>query len=144
VHAQDPDLQAQVVGFIRVQDQQIRSAKWCDVNTVVVEAILAFVHESKRDCIYVAEIAKAAEAILAKRDDDLKLQPRAIGARLAALGLITEPRDAKGIRLTLSAGISRQVHELAASLSVPLPSGGVVKRCAQCGKMKLHAKGVVI
>jgi hypothetical protein len=128
---EDPDLQAQVPDFLRTQDNELRSAAWLDLNVVLIEAILAYVHEAKEHSVYVAEIAKAAEVILNARGENRRLEPRAIGPRLGALGLMTEPRDRNGIRLILSGEVSRRVHELARSFSVPL-NQDIVKRCILC------------
>jgi len=127
----DPDLQAQVPELLRNQDREIRSAAWLDLNVVIVEAILAFLHEAREDSVYVAEITRTAEAILSRRGENRELEPRAVGARLGVLGLITEPRDSKGIRLVLTGGVSRRVHELAYSLSVPSIHHGA-RRCPVC------------
>jgi hypothetical protein len=127
----DPDLQAQVLEFLRAQDQETRSAGWLDLNVVIVEAILAFVHEAKEDSVYVAEITKAAETILRGRGENRNLEARAIGPRLRPLGLITEPRDRNGIRLVLTGEVSRRAHELAHSFSVPSIQDGL-KRCDRC------------
>ena len=127
----DPELQAQVPEFLRIQDKEVRSAAWLNLNNVIIEAILASVHESKTDSVYVAEIAEAAETILNARGENRKLEPRAIGARLGALGLITEPRDRNGIRLILSGEVSRRLHELARSFSVPSNQNSL-KGCDLC------------
>ncbi len=127
----DPDLQAQVPEFLRTQDKEIRSAAWLDINTVIIETLLAFIHEGKQDHIYVGEIAASVEEILSRRGENRELKPRAIGGRLGPLGLITEPRDGKGFRLVLTGEVSRHVHELAYNLSVPSIQGGA-KRCQHC------------
>jgi hypothetical protein len=128
---EDPQLPEQVLGLLRVQDKELRSAAWLDLNTVITEAVLAFVHEGKEESVYVAEIAEAAEAILSGRGEKRELEPRAIGARLRALGLVTEERDGHGIRLILSGKVSRRVHELAHSFSVPSIQDAL-KRCEGC------------
>ena len=127
----DPDLQTQIPQFLLVQDKEIRSAAWLEINTVIVEALLAFIHEGKQDCIYVGELTEAAETILAGRGENRKLEPRAIGARLRVLGLITEPRDSRGVRLVLTGEVSGRVHELAFNFSVPSILQGA-KRCQHC------------
>jgi hypothetical protein len=86
----DPHLQAQVLEFLRTQDKEIRSAAWLDLNVVIVEAILAFVHEGKENSVYVAETAEAAEMIFQGRGEPRKLEPRAVGERLGPLGLSTD------------------------------------------------------
>jgi hypothetical protein len=127
----DPDLQAQVLELLRKQDQETRSAAWLDIDTVIIEAVLASIHEGKQNCIYVGEIAKAAEAILWGRQESRKLAPREIGTRLRLLELDTEPRNSQGVRLLLTADLSRRVHELAYQLSVPSVENGSV-RCSHC------------
>jgi hypothetical protein len=127
----DPDLQAQVPELLRTQDQETRSAAWLDINTVIIEAILASIHAGKQDCIYLGEIAKAAETILWGREEDRKLAAREIGTRLRLLELVTEPRNSKGIRLLLTTELSRRIHELAYKFSVPSIENSA-KRCLHC------------
>jgi hypothetical protein len=128
----DPDLQAQVPEFLRIQNKELRSAAWLELRTVIIEAILAYLHEAKQDCIYVREIANAAEAILAGRGESRKVEPREVGPRLHSLGLITEERNSKGIRLVLTSDVSRRVHQLARDFSVPSIQNGA-RRCPLCG-----------
>jgi hypothetical protein len=132
----DPDLQAQVPEFLRFQDKEMRSAAWLELNTVIIEALLAFVHEAKADSIYVAEVAKAAEVILESRGEHQELEPRAIGPKLRTLGLNTEPRDREGIRLILTREVFRRVHELAYFYSVPSVHDGSM-RCDFCREGRL-------
>jgi hypothetical protein len=127
----DRDLQAQVFELLRVQDKEARSAAWLDLNVVIVEAILAFLHEAKQNCVFVGEITNAAEAILAGRGESRKVEPREVGPRLHSLGLITEERNSKGIRLVLTRDVSRRVHQLARDFSVPSIQDGE-KRCPHC------------
>ena len=127
----DPDLQTQVLELLRVQDREVRSAAWLDLNVVIVEAILGLEHEGKQDSLYVGEITEAAETILITRGENRKLEPRAVGARLGLLDLITEPRDSQGIRLLLTPDISRHVHQLASDFFVPSIQGGRM-RCQFC------------
>ena len=127
----DPDLQAQVPDLLRTQDKETRSEAWLDINTIIIETVLASIHEGKQDCIYVGEIAKAAETILWGREESRKLAAREIGTRLRLLELVTEPRNSKGIRLLLTAELSRRIHELAYKFSVPSIESGT-KRCLHC------------
>jgi len=127
----DPDLQAQVPKFLRTQDKEIRSAAWLDINIVITEALLESIHERKQDCIYLGKIAEAVEAILWGRGETRTLAPQEIGTRLRLLGMVTEPRNSKGVRLVLTAELSRHVHELARNLSVPSIQDGAI-RCQHC------------
>jgi hypothetical protein len=127
----DPQLQTQAVALFRAHDRKIRSAAWIDLNFVLIETLLAFVHAAEEDCVYVGQITKAAEVILSHRGENRTLEPREVGPRLDALGLITEMRNSKGIRLILTGEVSRRVHELAHMFSVPLITKGS-KSCKQC------------
>ena len=89
-------------------------------------------HEAKESSVYVGEIASAVEAILEGRGENRKVEPREVGPRLGLLGLVTEERNAKGIRLVLTEEVSRRVHEVAYDFSVPSIQHGR-KRCPHCG-----------
>ena len=127
----DPDLQAQIPELLRAQDQDIRSAAWFDIDTVIIETVLAAIHEGKRKCIYVGKVAKGAEAILWGRGEKRELSARETGTKLRLLGLVPEPRDKKGIRLLLRTELSCRTHELAWNLRVPSILDGA-ERCPLC------------
>ena len=124
----DPDLQAQIPELLRAQDQDIRSATWLDIDTVIIETVLAAIHEGRK-CIYVGEVTKGAEAILWGRGENQELSPKETGTRLRLLRLVPEPRNKKGIRLRLTTELSRRTHELACNLMVPSILDGA-QRCS--------------
>lgn len=127
----DPELQQKVVHVLSTQDAEIRSERWTDLNTVVVESILAACHEACRQHLYMGEIAETVEVILTGRGENRKVSAREVGKRIRLLGLVPEPRDSKGFRLRLSQFVRRRVHELAYSLAAPTIEAGLI-RCADC------------
>jgi hypothetical protein len=127
----DPELQQEVIQFLAAQDGEIRSERWTDLNTIVVESILARCHETGRQHLYVGEIAIDAMAFLYSRGERHQVEAREVGERLRVLGLFTEPRDSKGFRLCLSPLVRRRVHELAHSLAGPMIGSGTIS-CPDC------------
>jgi hypothetical protein len=136
----DTELQQQVIRLLTPQDAEIQSERWTELNTVVIEALLAACHEAKKRVLYVAEIAEAAEVILMGRGENRTVGAREVGARLRLLGLATEPRDSRGFRLCLTEVIRRRVHELAHALTVPTLEDGVV-RCVHCKPCEQTSEG---
>lgn len=127
----DADLQQKVIRLLAVQDADIRSERWSDVTTVVVEALLAACHEEGKTHIYIGELAELVEVILGGRGENRKVSAREVGQRIKPLGLVTEPRDSKGFKLRLTQIVRRRVHNLAHSLDAPTIDDGIV-RCADC------------
>ncbi len=115
----DEDLQAETVHLLAAREADIQASKWTDLNVTIVEAILGFIHEGKETCIYVGDIAKAAEAILLGRGERRQVEAREVGDKLRDLDLKTEPRDSRGFKLLLTEAIRRHVHELARDFDAP-------------------------
>jgi hypothetical protein len=109
----------------------MRPARWGDIDTVVIEALLFYCHERKNDGIYVGEVTEIAQKILAGRGESVLLNARKVGGTLRLLGLRIEPRDSRGYMLLLTQARCRQVHELARGYDVPTMQDGVV-RCKYC------------
>lgn len=127
----DATLQGETVELLRGQDACIRSDKWTKPDIVIIEAILAFIHEGKMDCVYMGQIGEAAETILAGRGEYRKFDPKEVAARVRLFGLVTEPRNSKGVRLLFTQGVCRRVHELARDYDVPSVSNAHDK-CKYC------------
>ena len=127
----DPDLQAELINLLQEQDTEIRAARWTDLDTVVIEAVLFYCHEAARGFVYVGEIARTVETILQERGESMVMEPGLVGKRLRSLRLMTEPRDSKGVRLLLTNAVRCLVHELARDYEVaPIQDG--VERCQHC------------
>jgi hypothetical protein len=126
----DTDLQQELVHVLSAHDAEIRSERWTDVNTILVEVILAGCHEADRQHLYIGEIAKDVRALLEDRGERRQVEPREVGERLRGAGLIAE-RVSKGFRLRLSQVVRRRVHELAYSIDAPTIEAGAVS-CPDC------------
>lgn len=127
----DADLQEEAINLLQARDAQIRSEKWVEITTVIIEALLALIHEGKSRSVYVGDIAEAASVILAGRGDKRELEDRGVGGKLRLLHFTIEPRDSHGFKLLLTPPVSRRVHDLARDFDVPSIADGV-KRCEYC------------
>jgi hypothetical protein len=115
----DEVLQAELFELLAEENSEIKAANWVDLNTVIIEAILVHCREAKNDSVYVGAIAAMAQQILHGRDENRKIDPGEAGRRIKALGFSTLPRDAQGIRLSLTNEACVRVHDLAHQFEVP-------------------------
>jgi hypothetical protein len=120
----DPDLQAEIFELLRDQDADIRSARWIDPSVIAVESLLVACNESLGELVYISELAKLAEATLRGRGEEATIDPGVFGKRLKHLGFVTEPRDAKGVRLRLTEEVRNRAIALARDLGAPESENG--------------------
>ncbi len=114
----DPSLQRCVLMMLEAQDQDAR-VRWTDsIPTVEIEAALFLSHEGARRQALIGEIATIANGILKGREENIILDPRAVGHHLRALGLFSQRlgRAGRGIRFTNE--VRRKIHELAQAYDV--------------------------
>lgn len=119
------DLQTELTELLRDEDNEIKSARWVDLNTVIVESILVFCHEGKMETAYVREIAEMATKILEGRGVSREIDPGEVGRRLKTSGFSTEPRDARGVKLRLTNDVCVRAHDLAHEFDAPGAGNGV-------------------
>jgi hypothetical protein len=114
-----PAFQSRIASVLQEQDEEIRSDRTAEPESIVIEAVLFFCHQAKKDSVRVGDVAKAANAILAGRGETIQLQPRAVGQQLKALGLRTRRLGKSGRGLLLDHKLRRDVHRLARDYEVP-------------------------
>jgi len=127
----DAEFCVEAISALKTQHAAMRCNRWTDIDVVLIEALLFFLHEGIKEAVYVGEVGSAAESIFTGRGERLQLAPKNVAARLRDLGLKTEDRDKRGYRFLLTQAFSRQVHELALALDVPSIQDGQ-HRCEQC------------
>ncbi len=131
----DPELQQKVIRLLKTQDDQNRSERWVDMNTVMVETLLEACHAAGTKCLYVGEIAERVEIILNVRGENREVTAREVGDRLRQLGLKIEPRNMKGYKLLLNQTLRLRVHELARVFDAPtIEADGI--GCVDCRNRK--------
>jgi hypothetical protein len=126
----DPELAAGVVPLLKERDEYIRGQRDRELETVVIEAILAVFHEKEKDRVQVKEIAALANSILRSRGEFIEYSPEEVGHRLDILGL-QRTRTSGGMCLVLNSDMRRFVHRLARTYDVP-SIANVVPGCPDC------------
>lgn len=121
---EDADLQADVLELLKDEDIYIRSAKWVDFTTVVIESLVFARRQWAGEKKYVGDLAEVAHEIWKGRGVNTAVDPGAYGKRLQLLGFASEPRDAKGVRLHLTDDVCKRVEQLARDFSVPAVEDG--------------------
>ena len=143
-------VQAGIRRLFQHREYNLREGRWTDLTCVVIEALLAQCHDpwlldespnnlSSKD-VYVNEIAKASEVILKGRGAPAELEPRAIGGILNRLKLY-RTRDARGQRIVLNIGLSREIHFLAQNYQIesvrnPFPRCQLCREISEANKRK--------
>ena len=130
------ELQSRVVALLEEQDEDARVRRTTSFEAVVVEAALVFCHDKKqRDWAYVGEFTTIANAILEGRGEQIKLEPRAVGDILRAIGLFTRRLGRAGRGVLLVNEIRRRIHEFAWRFGVRSIDDGV-DRCEFCSETR--------
>ncbi len=124
------DFRKSILSSLTSRNKDCAGARFIDLNCVVIEAALAFCHDSTKENFFVKEIADAADAILQGRHEDSKLSPKSAGRTLRGLGFFPE-RVTGGYRLTLSDVHREKIHWLAKEYNVPSLDAGT-RRCDHC------------
>lgn len=124
------DAQAKLIDALAPYDENVKCASACRVEAVVLEALLALVHEQRRDA-YMGEIAKLANAILYARQNPTELRGQDVGAVLRDRFGFSTARCGKGERIRFMRFTVDRIHAQAhahgvLSLLTPLP------RCEFC------------
>jgi hypothetical protein len=89
------------------------------LSTLVIEAVLFHCAEAPSADVYVGDLARTAQEILRHRGEGSEVDPGAIGKKLKMLGLRTELRDSKGVRLRLTEQVWEQAKRLAHEFGIP-------------------------
>lgn len=119
-----------VLSSLTSRNEDCAGARFTDLNCVVIEAALAFCHDSTKGEFFVKDIADAADAILLGRGEDNKIGPKAAGQVLRGLGLFPE-RVTKGYHIALKESNCEKIHRLAIEYNVHSLDKGT-KRCNYC------------
>ncbi len=128
-----------ILSSLTSRNKDCAGARFTDLNCLVIEAALAFCHDSIKEAFFVKDIADAADAILEGRHEDSKISPKAAGQTLRGLGLFPE-RVTNGYQLTLSDVHREKIHGLAQEYNVPSLDEGT-RRCDYCPPSVLELKG---
>jgi hypothetical protein len=114
-----PDLQAEVVGIAAQEAAEVRQARWTEPQVVLIESLLMECHTETDSAPYCGKIADAMSTISSARGVERIFKPNQAGSLIRRLGFTPEQRDRQGIRLRLTEGVRRKVHQLSRDFAVP-------------------------
>jgi hypothetical protein len=126
----DAELAAGVVPLLKERDQRVRGQRDRQPVSVILEVVLACVHEKKKDRVQVKELAALANALLRSRGEFIEYNPEEVGHCLDMLGL-HRTRSAAGMFLPLTSATHRRVHILARTYEIP-SIANAVPDCPDC------------
>jgi hypothetical protein len=130
-------LKESITFFLEEKNEHIQSESEMSLNTIVIDVMLSFCHQEGKQSVRVAEVANAANAMLKQLDEDMKLSPKAAGARLKALGLFTKRIDSMSRGIILAAATRRLLHKLAwGSRTVGARALPDCRYCQECVKLE--------
>ncbi len=112
-----PEVQARVVGALLNLDHQIRVEQAQTTTAVILEAVLALLHEGK-EAAFVQEITEISNAILFARSDRRELTAKEVGGTLRKELAVITKRRGPGYEVSLTAELQSRVHQFAAAHSV--------------------------
>ena len=130
------ELQARILPILGVQDEEIRGARACSLDSVVLESILFFIHVggwSKVRTQYVAE--KITQIYQGRGSDRTDVSAETVGWTMRRLGIPSGRLNKSGNGLELTDELCRLVHRLALSYGVPAMQSGFHRGCRYCEEL---------
>jgi hypothetical protein len=127
----DPELAQRLVDLLEAQDNDARAQRCTDVDSAIIEVILAFFHKREVRQVKVQKITELTNTLLRARGEILEYRPEEVGRRMTRLGL-SRHRNAAGQNLLLRRDICRHVHRLASVYGVLSPQKDGAPDCAEC------------
>lgn len=129
----DGDLQAELFGLLQQEDNDLRSEKWVEFDTVAIESVLFACREWPGGEKYMGELAEITEEIWRRRSENRNVEPSVFGKRLGDLGFTKKPRNAKGVALQLSDATCSHAQQFARDFNIPEVEGGEWTKTAAQG-----------
>ncbi len=133
-----PELAERLGSLLAGQDEDTRAQRCNDVESAIIEAILALVHRQESREASVKDITGLTNTLLRSRGEILEYSPEEIGWKLAHLQLFTHRRNS-GKVLFLCRDTSRRAHDLAKFYDVLSLETGV-QRCLDCESVQAVSK----
>jgi hypothetical protein len=104
-----PEVQARIVGALLTLDHQIRVEQAQTTTAVILEGVLALLHEG-REAAFVQEITEISNAILFARNDRRELTAKEVGGTLRKELAVITKRRGPGYEVSLTAELQSRVH----------------------------------
>ncbi len=138
--SEDPELQKDIIPLLKERNEEFQADSACSkyLNAIVIETMLSFCHEERKQSVHVREIASGVNAILKVRGEMLQMTPKQVGNKLRGMGLTTKRLDAFGRGIQLLDPVRQRIHRLAWNYHIgfgeALDWDDVRLKCLHCGR----------
>jgi hypothetical protein len=134
------ELQARILPILAVQDEEVRAARACSLDSVVLEAILFFIHRGDWSKVRTQNLAEKVTEIYAGRGSDrTDTSAESVGWALKRLGIPSGRLNKAGNGVELTNDVCRLVHRLALSYGVRAMQSGFRRGCRYCDELESAA-----
>jgi len=115
----DEELRTSILRLLAVQDEEIRAANASAFASVVVEAVLSFIHVGRLSNVRTQQVADKVEKIYAGRGLHQKnVSAESVGWAIKKLGIPSGRIGKAGNGVGLTVQVCRQVHQLGFSYGI--------------------------
>lgn len=132
--SEDPQLAQDTVALLRLQDEDVREQRFCDISFATIEVLWGLVHHETEKTLTVDELAKLVNALLRSRGEAMVYSAEEIGWKLRALG-VRRHTSAAGRKVVLDRESCQRVHHLARTYDLPCVLD-VSSGCPDCREAK--------
>lgn len=132
----DAELQRKILPLLSVQDEEIRADRAAAFDSIVLEAILSFIHQGGCTKVRIDNLAEKVGAIYKGRGFDEEPSPESVGWAVKRVGIPSGRINRAGNGIELNASTCRLVHKLAQSHGVRAMQGGFLSDCRYCHELE--------
>jgi hypothetical protein len=125
---EDSELAHDTVRLLGPQDEDARLQRANSIECVIVEVLLAFIHEQKLTEMKVGDVADLANGLLRSRGEILAYGAEEVGWKLKGLNLVRH-RTSSGSQIQFDRQTSQQVHRWARAYGLGLLR---LETCSEC------------
>jgi hypothetical protein len=134
-------LQARILPMLAVQDEEIRAARACSLDSIVLESILFFIHRGDWSKVRTQSLAeKVTEIYKGRGSDRAGVSAESVGWAVKRLGIPSGRINKAGNGVELTNELCRLVHRLAVSYGVRALQSGFRQGCRYCEEVQAAAK----
>jgi hypothetical protein len=133
----DDKLQAKIIPILAIQDEELRAERASAIESIVLEALLFFIHHGGWDSVRTQQVAeKVAEIYEGRKSDRKDLSPESVGWAIKRLRIPSGRINRASNGVELGGDICRLVHRLAVSYGVPALQSGFRRGCLYCEELE--------
>jgi hypothetical protein len=132
----DGELQQKILPLLSVQDEEILADRASAFDSIVLEAVLSFIHENGWTKVRIDKLAEKVSAIYKGRGFDQDDSAESVGWALRRLSIPSGRINRAGNGIELNVSTCRLVHKLALSHGVRAMQGGFFSDCRYCRELE--------